>query len=264
MVDENIKYANQEILKSGFPCPRCQNRITATIVQLLSGSVTCPTCTLKLEMDQKGSAETLEKLNNFQKKNPNMPQSDAAARPTHDISHNRENLSADRFATDNNMRLIYKDKSKLMRMFNFLFYLNKPDSLFMTLYATTGGNRTVYIPHRWWSKATEQEKIILLRHELVHIKQMGKYGRFLFLFLYLIFPLPAGLSYFRAKFEKEGYEETLRARYEYWGVDSISSDQCRNWIVSQFTGGVYGWMWPFSKSVNAWYDDTIRKIINSN
>ena len=44
-----------------------------------------------------------------------------------------------------------------------------------------------------------------IEHEKVHIKQYEKYGTFLFLFLYLLFPLPIFFAYFRWKFEREAY-----------------------------------------------------------
>ena len=35
--------------------------------------------------------------------------------------------------------------------------------------------------------------------------------------LYMLVPLPMGLAYFRARFEKEAYAETIRAAAEVWG-----------------------------------------------
>ncbi len=156
------------------------------------------------------------------------------------------------------VKRIWKHESKLMRLCGKLMGGDKGQ--FMSIYATTMGNK-IYLPEGWWNGADEQQRVILLRHELVHVKQMAKYSVPLFFFLYIFVPFPIGLGYFRAKFEKEGYAETLKARYEYYGESDIKSAECREWIVKQFTGSAYGWMWPFKKSINKWYDKTIQEII---
>lgn len=260
MVESTAKYTDQNMFGRGFPCPRCKNQIVASVQELFAGLLVCPTCNLQLSVDKKQSDETLNKLKEFNQKHSGIMNKTPAQKksPKKMIAP-----TASKFVEDNSIKLIYKDESRLMRAFNKLFYFGKKDSKFMNYYATTGKNRIVYIPRGWWSKASDEEKVILLRHELIHMKQMERYGRFLFLFLYFCFPFPIGLAYYRAKFEKEGYEETLRARYEYWGSELITSRECKDWIVSQFTGGVYLWMWPFKKGISVWYDKTVREIISN-
>jgi hypothetical protein len=92
------------------------------------------------------------------------------------------------------------------------------------------------------------------------MRQGKKYGRFLFSFLYLLFPLPVGLAYFRKKFEQEAYEESIRAIYQYHGEKAASSSQVREFIISQFTTANYFWMWPFRGNLEKWFDSTIEKI----
>ena len=165
-----------------------------------------------------------------------------------------------KFLKDNNIQLIWKHQSSIMNICGK--FMGGDGGKFMTLYATTIG-RKIYMPKTWWDNATDKQRMILLRHELVHVNQMKRYSVPVFLLLYLFIPLPAGLSYFRAKFEKDGYEETLRARYEYWGKDSITSSECRYWVTQQFLGSAYGWMWPFKRSINNWYDKTLQEIIEN-
>lgn len=161
-------------------------------------------------------------------------------------------------AYHSHIQMIWKRESRLMRCCGKL--MGGEQGKFMLLYATTIGNK-IYMPKTWWDGATEQQRLILLRHEEVHVRQMKKYSVVFFFFLYLFVFFPVGLGYFRAKFEKEAYSETLRARHEYWGENSISSHQCRNWVIQQFTSSTYGWMWPFKKHLNRWYDKQLNNII---
>jgi hypothetical protein len=31
-------------------------------------------------------------------------------------------------------------------------------------------------------------------------------------------------------------------------------------VIEQFTGPSYGWMWPFRRSVERWYDDVLATL----
>lgn len=262
MVMENkIDYSDKSLMPGGIKCPRCQNKIVADIYNLLNGSpVICGNCELTLNIDMKQSESTIRALGDFTRINPKFGKSFPRQPPPTPSTHK---VSANVFMQKHpNIKLIWKEESRLMKFINSIMHFGNSKHPFMLKYATTIGNN-IYMPKAWWDPASEEQKIILLRHELVHVKQMAKYSVPLFFFLYIFVPFPIGLGYFRAKFEKEGYAETLRARYEYWGVDSITSDDYRTWVISQFTGGAYGWMWPFKKSANTWYDSVISKIIKT-
>ena len=69
-----------------------------------------------------------------------------------------------------------------------------------------------------------------------------------------------GLAWFRAYFEKEAYAETIRAAAEVWGPDFPAADAYRRYIISQFTSASYGWMWPFERSLNRWYDCILATV----
>lgn len=129
---------------------------------------------------------------------------------------------------------------------------------FMKDFVTTLGT-TVYVPDKWESWPTPS-KMAVLRHERVHMRQAQKYGRLLYSLMYLLLPLPVGLAYFRMKFEKEAYEESLRAYAEYYGVTSLKSTPVRDSMVRHFTTAEYFWMWPFRKSLEKWYDDAVGKL----
>ena len=79
-------------------------------------------------------------------------------------------------------------------------------------------------------------------------------------FLYFVPFLPLGLAYGRARLEWEAYRETLRATAELCGLERAQSKALRAGIVGRFTGGDYGWMWPFRRQVEGWYDLALAEL----
>ena len=129
---------------------------------------------------------------------------------------------------------------------------------YLTRYHTVIGN-TLYVPPTW-DAMSDLDRVILLRHERVHLRQRRRYGALLMTWLYLIPFFPVGLAYGRARIEWEAYEETLRATAELLGLDAARSASLRSQIVQRFTGPDYGWMWPFERSVQAWYDRALENL----
>jgi hypothetical protein len=129
---------------------------------------------------------------------------------------------------------------------------------FMTHYYTVIGD-TLYVPDAW-QQLPNLDRVILLRHERVHMRQRRRYGDVLMTFLYLVPILPLGLAYGRARIEWEAYTETLRATAELLGLDAAESPALRSRIISRFTGPDYGWMWPFRRRVEAWYDSALSEL----
>ncbi|HEX4336000.1 MAG TPA: hypothetical protein VH062_08815 [Polyangiaceae bacterium] len=118
---------------------------------------------------------------------------------------------------------------------------------------------TLYVPASW-DEGTDLERVILLRHERVHMRQRRRYGMVGMAFLYLLPVLPLGLAYGRARIEWEAYEETLRATAEHLGIEVARSPALRAKLIERFTGPDYGWMWPFPKTVGRWIDTAMRDI----
>ena len=129
---------------------------------------------------------------------------------------------------------------------------------FMTHYHTVLGS-TLYTPHGWDS-TPDLDRLIVLRHERVHLRQRRRLSFPLMAFLYLVPFFPLGLAYGRARLEWEAYEETLAATAELHGVGALRSADLREHIVRRFTGADYGWMWPFRSAVERWYDRAIQRI----
>jgi hypothetical protein len=129
---------------------------------------------------------------------------------------------------------------------------------YLDRYQTTMG-RTVYVTADWDSRPAA-ERYLTMRHERVHLRQFARFGLVLMALLYVLLPLPLGLAWFRARFEWEAYTETLRAEAEVHGRAAVDDARFRARIVSQFTTGAYGWMWPFRRAVESWYDDALRTL----
>jgi hypothetical protein len=134
---------------------------------------------------------------------------------------------------------------------------------FMTNFITTIGY-TVYV-NKGWDDSSEVGKIIVLRHERVHMRQRRKYGSFLFSLMYLLLPVPCVFAYFRMKFEMEAYAETLRAIVELneGAIPTLKTYGHKQYVVSFFTGPAYFWTWPFRRRVEAWYDASLKKALVS-
>lgn len=129
---------------------------------------------------------------------------------------------------------------------------------FMTRYHTVIGD-TLYVPDAWPSM-TDVDRVILLRHERVHLRQRRRWTLPGMALLYLLPILPLGLAWGRARIEWEAYEETLRATAELRGIEAARSPELRREIVARFVGPDYGWMWPFPRAVERWYDAALDRI----
>jgi hypothetical protein len=81
-----------------------------------------------------------------------------------------------------------------------------------------------------------------------------------FALLYLLPIFPLGLAWFRARFEWEAYRETLRATADLRGVGALDDPLLRREIVRRFVSGDYGWMWPFSRTIERWFDQAVADI----
>ena len=92
------------------------------------------------------------------------------------------------------------------------------------------------------------------------MRQKKKYTSFGFSFLYLFFPLPIGLAYFRKKFEMEAYAESIRSLAFYHSVSLVKRAKVREQFIGYFTTAQYFWMWPFRSSIERWYDGVVKDL----
>jgi len=171
-----------------------------------------------------------------------------------------DRLLADLAAEFRGFRLIRKDRSRLQRAIHVGLAVITLGGMrrYLTGYQTTIG-RTIYVTPDW-DELPRDDRWVTLRHERIHLRQFRRYTRPGMAVLYLLVPLPMGLAWFRARFEKEAYAETIRAAAEIHGADRVRDPGFRAGIVGQFTGPSYGWMWPFRRNLESWYDSVLAGI----
>jgi len=157
-------------------------------------------------------------------------------------------------------RIVYKRDSALCRAIHgaLLLLTFGGQREFLSGYYTVLGD-TLYVPDSW-DQLEGDDRVILLRHERVHLRQRRRYGSVGMALLYLLPFLPLGLAYGRARIEWEAYRETLRATFELKGRAAAFDPGLRRRIVMRFTGPDYGWMWPFRRSVERWYDAWLAEL----
>lgn len=157
-------------------------------------------------------------------------------------------------------KVVSKESSTLMHVIDALLRVITFGLMrtFMTGFTTTIGE-TVYVSTTF-SQLGEISQMATLRHERVHMRQKRQYGVFLFALLYILV-FPTVFAFFRYKFEREAYAETMRFYACVHGPSCLRNEQFKKSIVENFTGAAYFWTWPFRKSVEKWYDETASKIL---
>ncbi|MCC6647226.1 MAG: hypothetical protein IT374_16840 [Polyangiaceae bacterium] len=129
---------------------------------------------------------------------------------------------------------------------------------YLTRYHTVIAGR-LYVP-ACWDDEDDLDRVIVLRHERVHLRQSRRYGFIGMAAIYLVPIFPLGLAYGRARIEWEAYTESLRATAELRGLDAARHPALRAHIMKQFTSAAYGWMWPFPGQLSRWYDEALAAI----
>jgi hypothetical protein len=157
-------------------------------------------------------------------------------------------------------RLVPKDHSWFQRCLDLGLRLVTlgGQTRYLDGYVTTIGQR-IYVPRDWEARPAA-ERYLVLRHERVHLRQFRRFGLPLMAVLYLLFPLPLGLAWVRMRLEREAYEETLRATAAWYGRAAVCDPAFRAHIVEQFVSPAYGWMWPFRRAIERWYDGVVATL----
>lgn len=118
-----------------------------------------------------------------------------------------------------------------------------------------------------WETMSDRSRYRLLRHEMVHIEQAHEFplGRWAWPINHILWALCYILVLpfiwtLRAKFEREGYTQSLLVDFELYGpMSEIEMESKARWMSEVFSGRFYGWMWTRKKAY-AWAMKTIREI----
>lgn len=157
-------------------------------------------------------------------------------------------------------RLVRKDRSRFQKAIHYGLCAITLGGMrsYLSSYQTTIGY-TIYVTADW-DQRDPRERYVTMRHERIHLRQFRRYTVLGMAVLYLLIPLPMGLAYFRARFEQEAYAESIRSAAAVYGLDHVSAGEFREHIVAQFLGPSYGWMWPYRRSVEAWYERVLATL----
>jgi hypothetical protein len=158
------------------------------------------------------------------------------------------------------MRIVRKDQSPMHRAIHWVLLgvtLGRMRS-YLGSYQTTIG-KTIYVTADWDQRSVE-ERYVTMRHEAAHLRQFRRWTLPGMAVVYVLLPLPLGLAWCRARLEQEAYAETVRAAVEVWGPEAVRQPAFRGRIVEQFVSASYGWMWPFRRSIEAWYDRVLQGL----
>ena len=157
-------------------------------------------------------------------------------------------------------RVVRKDRSRFQRALHRTLVIVTFGQMrdYLSSYQTTIG-KTVYVTPDWDERHPD-DRYVTLRHEAVHLRQFRRYTLPGMALLYVLLPLPVGLAWFRARFEQAAYAETIRATAEVWGIERARDRKLRERILDQFLGPSYGWMWPFRRALERWYDGVLAKL----
>jgi hypothetical protein len=118
-----------------------------------------------------------------------------------------------------------------------------------------------------WEQRTPDQKYKLLRHEVIHIRQIHRFplGRWIWPLNFVIYSICYAIVLpiiwtFRAKFEREGYTQSMLCSYELHGP--FSDGKREAWarrIADTFGGSAYFFMWT-KKKAYAWAMKTMQLI----
>lgn len=167
------------------------------------------------------------------------------------------------------IRVLRRDQSLLMRM---VFWFLRSVLRMKRNYGgfTTTIWRTLYVPATFDTWASD-ERYRLLRHELTHLRQFRNWpikalGRPYFwvinaclMSLCYTLVLPVFWT-FRAKFEREGYTQTMLADYEMGELPPQRQAMYIDRMEETFGGSVYFYMWR-RKAAREWAQQTLSDIL---
>jgi len=123
------------------------------------------------------------------------------------------------------------------------------------------GNR-IYLSSEWDSYSPSSQILVLI-HEAEHLRWYKKHTIPLSSLLYLFCFLPIFLAYYRAIFERAAMRKSLIARIEYFGPSENLRIYMLDYYRTTFSGWTYFKMWPFDKTIVAWFNEDWEEATRS-
>lgn len=163
--------------------------------------------------------------------------------------------------------IINKKYSKFSQMLGKLSFWNKE---FNSLYSTTIGPKIYHYGgssenRPAWSERSFEDKYFTMLHERIHMRQMRDVGGLIpFFFVFGLIPLPAKLAYFRMKWEMEAYEIDIYHSLKKRGRNYVLGPKYRKFLLDQFCGPFYMWMWYDPDYIMDWLEHTVSAIETGN
>jgi hypothetical protein len=127
---------------------------------------------------------------------------------------------------------------------------------FNTRYSNALAGKILIFPDRSYADWSDPSVYTVVRHELVHLRDQRKYPVWFGLSYVLL--LPTVLT-FRAYWELRAFKATMLAQFE---ISGTIPERTITFILNQFTGPMYFWMWPFRENMNKKLQDIKLRILS--
>jgi len=123
-------------------------------------------------------------------------------------------------------------------------------------YTTTLGP-TIAVNNTWYERPAKSRYSTLI-HERIHMRQQQKYGLTAFFLVFGLVPFPAKLAYYRKKWEQEAYMINLYMSFKEGVREKIFGEEYTKYIMDQFHGQFYLYMWYSQKHILKWLLRAVR------
>ncbi len=155
--------------------------------------------------------------------------------------------------------LVVKKHSKFNQLLKKLTFFNPEmnERYTTTLGPTIAVNNT-------WNERPAKNRYSTLIHERIHMRQEQKYGLTAYFLVFALIPFPTKLAYFRKKWEQEAYQVNLYMSWKEGHREKIFGEKYIKYIMDQFIGQFYFFMWYSKEHILKWMLKTVRNFEGGN
>lgn len=186
--------------------------------------------------------------------------------PTNSWVHDKAKLELLAHRIDKSVRLYTKDNwfARLLAVLvPIVTFGGMKKKTFLEHFATTIGPLQFY-PVTWPTRSVQR----VLVHESRHTRQARWFGLWIhpwvglpiYVVLYLLLPLPLGLAFFRALFERDAMKYELSVLYRSGSYSDVEVINRANKFGNTVSSGRYGWSLPRRWCV-AWFEEAGEEVL---